>query len=192
MIQDIGIGSYNEPILLWMIDHRELFTVNVMKTFAFATDPIVIAIVVSAAAAYWGYLKREIWRPFLLISTVALTAGITTFIKVITENMRPPVSEMVAPLELDYSFPSGHTLIVIICLLLIGYFICSRGASAKCTAIWATTVVIGVSVIAFSRLYLGYHWLTDIIASVGLGFMIFAAVVVIDMIFRSDIKKLKY
>ena len=192
MLNDVGIGSYNGSILLWMVNHRESFITSIMKILTSAADPIIIAIIVSTVAAYWGYLKREIWRPFLLISTVMLTAGITTLIKVVTSNMRPPVIDMITPFELDYSFPSGHTLIIIICLLVIGYFICSRNSSKRCTTIWITTATIGVSLVAFSRLYLGYHWLTDVVASVGLGLMIFAAVIIIDILFRSKVKKLNY
>lgn len=192
MLQGVGSGTYNETLLTWMVNHRDSFLTGVMKFLTSAADPVIIAVVISAIAAYWGYLKREIWRPFLLIGTVMLTAGITSLIKIITANMRPPVNEMVAPLELDYSFPSGHTLIIIICLLVIGYFICSRGVSRIYSITWGLVALFGVSLIAFSRLYLGYHWLTDVVASVGLGFIIFATVVVIDVLFKSKVKKLKY
>lgn len=192
MLQNVGIGSYNESVLLWMTANRSSILTGIMKLLTSAADPVVITVMISAVAAYWGYTKKEIWRPFLLVSTAIVTAIITTFIKVLTENSRPPQSAMVAPLELDFSFPSGHTLIIIITLLTVGYFVISRNATKRNIYTWVTTATLGVTVIAVSRLYLGYHWLTDVIASIGLGFMIFATVIIIDVLFRSNVKKMKY
>ena len=106
-------------------------------------------------------------------------------------NGRPAQINMIAPFEMDYSFPSGHTISVIVCLLVLGYLIYSRHYSSGRFFGWAIITIIGTAIVAISRLYLGYHWLTDVVASIGLGFIILALVIFIDRIFVSRFKKLE-
>ncbi|AUI88660.1 phospholipid phosphatase [Vibrio azureus] len=63
--------------------------------------------------------------------------------------------------EKDYSFPSGHTIFVAICLVFFGGLFLQAGSylSAAVLLLWATGV-------AFSRLWLGMHRVEDLIGSV--------------------------
>ncbi|GEM77286.1 phosphatidylglycerophosphatase B [Vibrio sagamiensis NBRC 104589] len=63
--------------------------------------------------------------------------------------------------EKDYSFPSGHTIFVAICLVFFGSLFLQAGSylSAAVLLLWATSV-------AFSRLWLGMHRVEDLIGSV--------------------------
>lgn len=191
MLQNFGIGVYNQPVLSWMVEHRESFITIMMKMWTSVASPIIVGTIIGTIAVIWGIAKREIWRPMLLFIMVVSTGIITAVVKLSTESLRPPKIEMIAPFETGYSFPSGHTLIVTISLLIIGYLICSRQSSRKRISIWLTTTIVGILVIAASRLYLGYHWFTDISASIGLGFMIFAMAIIIDVLVRKNVKNVK-
>jgi undecaprenyl-diphosphatase len=73
-----------------------------------------------------------------------------------------------------FSFPSGHTLIAFVFVLLIIYFfkkeIKMRGINYL-VALFGTFFIVFIGV---SRLYLRLHWFTDILGSVFLGVFIFA------------------
>ncbi|NCQ54076.1 phosphatase PAP2 family protein, partial [Candidatus Saccharibacteria bacterium] len=129
-----------------------------------------------------------IWRPVLLIGSAGAAAILSTIIKSITINSRPITDNMIAPFETDYSFPSGHTIIVVTFLLVLGYMICSRNSNLARIIIWEIIVVVGFVLIATSRLYLGYHWLTDVTASLGLGLIILGASIFVDIIISKYIK----
>ena len=181
MSKNIGLSNFNQPVLDWMISHRKPQITDTMKIITESANPLVFVVAISIISGLWVIVKREIWRPFLLISSVGFAAGLSTVLKTVTANSRPPIGNMIAPLELDYSFPSGHTIGVFVFLLVIGYLLCSRRSSDTKIFICATLTAIGTGLVAGSRLYLGYHWLTDIIASIGLGFTILAFVVFIDI-----------
>nr|WP_083652196.1 phosphatase PAP2 family protein [Photobacterium proteolyticum] len=63
--------------------------------------------------------------------------------------------------ETNYSFPSGHTIFAAVCVVFWGGFFWHRRqlAAASLLILWATGVGI-------SRIWLGMHWPTDILASI--------------------------
>ncbi len=182
MTQNYGIGAFNQPVLDWMISHRSSSITNIMKIITDSANPIMFVAIVGTIAGLWVIIKREIWRPILLVGSVGFVAGLSTLLKIVTANSRPLTTDMIAPLEIDYSFPSGHTIGVIVSLLTLGYLLYSRRSSFGRIFGWVFATVLGTALVATSRLYLGYHWLTDVIASVGLGLIILALVITADLI----------
>lgn len=194
MIEQSGIGQYNQLILDWMSTHRDPMINSIMQIATTTASPTFFIIAVSTGSFLWAYKKREIWRPFLLAITMAITAGLSTIIKILTMNERPPVIDMVPPLELDFSFPSGHTLSTFVLLLVTGYLFYSRYRDKDkyfWLVVWIIATISGTTIIAISRLYLGYHWLTDVAGSVGLGLIIFAIVIMVDKFITRRPKKSK-
>jgi undecaprenyl-diphosphatase len=63
----------------------------------------------------------------------------------------------------DYSFPSGHTMNAVVFYLALALVIWSiRGRRAGLAAM-AVAIIIALGV-GTSRIYLGYHYLTDVVA----------------------------
>ena len=182
MQQNTGIGALNQPILSFIIKHRDSNVTNVMKIITSVVNPLSFAIVIFVVASIWAFFKRGIWRPILLAIAISIATILSTILKAYIMNVRPPQTDMILPFELDYSFPSGHTIVIAVFLLVLGYLVCSRHSSNGRVSSWIIVTIIGVGAVATSRLYLGYHWLTDVIASVGLGLIILAFMIFIDRI----------
>lgn len=185
-----GLGVFNQPLLSWIINHRDSSITNVAKIITSIASPLLFAIIVVGTATIWAFVKREAWRPFLLIASVVIAAATSTLLKAITMDARPPQINMIPTFETDFSFPSGHTISMIVFMLIFGYLIYSRNYSKLRFWGWAIAALIGTGLIATSRLYLGYHWLTDVIASIGLGFIILALIIFVDRIFICRSEKL--
>ena len=131
-------------------------------------------------------------RPRGEATGAAVAAGTSTLLKIVFMDARPPHIDMIPTFEYDFSFPSGHTIGVAVFLLVIGYLIYSRQFSKKLFWVWISVAVFGTSIIAFSRLYLGYHWLTDIVASVGLALIVLSIVIFVDTFFIRKYKSKQY
>ncbi len=98
-------------------------------------------------------------------ATIALAGvgaiGLNIFLKKLFARDRPQLWERVVDVRF-YSFPSGHAMISMVIYGLLGYFLASRFPRQKWW-IYSLTVVL-IAGIGFSRLYLGVHWPTDIVA----------------------------
>jgi undecaprenyl-diphosphatase len=184
MKQQNGFGAFNQPVLAWMVNHRFAFLTEVAKIVTTSASLWSVVISVGLIVAAWIFLKKEVWRPSLLAIAMGLSALTSTILKLLTMDIRPPQVNMVPMFEIDYSFPSGHTLAIAVFLLVLGYLVYSRHYSFGRFFGWMMVTVFGTGIIALSRLYLGYHWLTDVIASVGLAFIIMAIMIFIDQIFH--------
>lgn len=111
----------------------------------------------------WLYLRQRSLRTFIAVGlTAAAAVGVAGLIGLVDYVPRPFVAEHFVPLiqhSADSSFPSDH-------LAALG---------AVCGAAWftarrlsAATAVVAAAV-AFARVYVGVHWVTDVAAGFGLG-----------------------
>jgi len=182
MSQNVYIGTYNQKVLSWLIAHRNAQITAIMSIVSLVSSPIALSVFILIIAIIWSIIKREIWRPLLLASTMVVGAFLSIILKLAIANNRPPQISMVLPIETSYSFPSGHVLGATVFLLTLGYLIFSRRSNILLTFFWTILAALVIAAVALSRLYLGYHWTTDTIASLGLGFVILSVAIFIDRI----------
>jgi undecaprenyl-diphosphatase len=191
MRQAIGLGALNQPTLDWMVSHRTDPVTVLMKVITSIANPYFFAFFIGVFIIIWVFLKRELWRPILLACSMAVAASTSTLLKTVFMDARPPQINMIPAFEYDFSFPSGHTIGMAVFLLVLGYLIYSRNFSTQRLWAWIAVALGGTGLIACSRLYLGYHWLTDILASIGLALIILAIVIIADIIFERKYKDIK-
>ena len=96
---------------------------------------------------------------------MAVSASLTVGVKLLVDRARPGADIRLGPVDSTYSFPSGHTLnsavflgLVAILLVPLLHSRSRRIAATSCLALLAFGI-------GLSRIYLGYHWASDIAAS---------------------------
>jgi undecaprenyl-diphosphatase len=134
----------------------------VMNRLTDIGSTLVIIPVFLAAAVF--LLSRKRRGALLFLVVVSLGALILNgTMKVLFQRPRPALPwATVLP---DYSFPSGHTmnaLVFYVALALIAWSIAGRRVGLLAVAA-AAAIALGVGV---SRIYLGYHYLTDVVGGV--------------------------
>ena len=129
--------------------------------------PVIISWVLIVAFIF--YRKQWKMESYLMLGNLALAGILIVTFKNIYQRPRPEILHLVE--EKGFSFPSGHSLAVTI---MIGTLIVILSQRIKNT-VWRKIVQILLSSYIFSvlvsRVYLGVHYPSDVIASlcVGLG-----------------------
>lgn len=146
---------------------------EVMEDVSFFVSPVVSVVLVGLLALYAGIdIRRKILYPGALLIPLffALMIGIEVLGKVRVESPGPPFFMIKNPTTIfptyfvqeAYSYPSGHSARA---LFIFGAFclVTIRSWNKKIVAI----SIIGMSgiifIISLGKVYLGHHWLSDII-----------------------------
>lgn len=120
--------------------------------------------VVFVAVLGWLAWRRRWFAAAHWIGVVAFGAVVIWAMKAIVQIERPPIAY---PL-VDYAFPSGH---VTMSIMLYGFLAVMIAREHSGAGRWLPYVAAGtwVGTTALSRLYLGAHWLTDVLGGITLG-----------------------
>ncbi|HEY1041144.1 MAG TPA: phosphatase PAP2 family protein [Candidatus Paceibacterota bacterium] len=136
-----------------------------------------VIVVVGIAVAILLYLKKRYFYAHGLLISLCVGGILTYSIKNLVERGRPLYGLII---ESGYSFPSGHTLMA---TALIGFiiYIVYKYPDSKVFKITAIVLLILLLIsIAVSRIYLGVHYPTDVLA----GFLLGIISVLITLLFK--------
>lgn len=121
-----------------------------------------------------------IWRLWLeealLFGAGIFFAGLLTqFLKLLIGRMRPPDGARV--LWDGYSFPSGHALGATVFYGFLLFLILRYSKNNWIRKLFSAILPLLILLIGASRVYLGVHWVTDVIAGWAIGGIILAAII---------------
>ena len=177
--QHNGLSSADPSHLRFFIDHRDSLLVHIAKAVTvLGAVPILVVLAVVAAGLLW-------WRGKPLVIAVApavslvVAGGVASVTKAVVGRPRPPIGFRLVP-ETEPSFPSGHATDSAACYLalalIVAVFILRRPI-ARVAVVAAGAVM--TALVGASRLELGVHWPTDVLAGWALGIAAAVAVVLI-------------
>ncbi|MGX1162427.1 undecaprenyl-diphosphatase [Arthrobacter sp. SLBN-100] len=169
VVDDEGLASLDIPALEYSQTLRTPELDAFATSFTNVGGGIGMPIVASILTAWLTFLSRT-WRPIVLVGGAAMVSTLaTTLGKRLVGRTRPDHSEAVPPYESTPSFPSGHTLNTTVVIGVLLYIMCLQFQMlwARITAI--TAGVIFIIAMGLSRVFLGHHWLTDVMAGWLLG-----------------------
>lgn len=121
---------------------------------------------VSFVLMLWLFYKKYFHDLLFYFLCVAGATIAFSLIKVVVQRMRP-VSDIIS--VTGYSFPSGHATMATAVSLSVYMIFSKRVHSIGLRILLLFVCVAWVLIIAFSRVYLDVHWLSDVIAGLGLG-----------------------
>lgn len=110
-------------------------------------------------------------------------------LKFMFHRPRPTISPLV--IERSYSFPSGHAMNSFIFYGLLAYFSYHFFRNKTLTIVSSVGAVVLILLIGFSRIYLGVHYFTDVLAGYIAGFWWFITVLLVEhtLVFYKLFKK---
>ncbi len=174
------VAAIDGPFRTWLAStHSEALT-SAMIWLAIGFGPVVLPIVALIVVVAWSFFSKHFWRPLLLM--LGLLAGLVV-VQVITRVVgreRPPLDQMLFGTDMTPSFPSGHVAGAADFMLLIAYLVFSRRAHSTSTTLAYAAAGVLIIVAGVSRIYLGYHWPSDALASVFLAMAVLGGVIALD------------
>lgn len=121
------------------------------------------------------FCKNKKIKLFSIINLAVVSIG-NLLIKFILQRPRPSV---IIIAETGFSFPSGHTMMSMAFYGLLIYFIIKFCKNKPLKILSSIFIYLVIVMIAYSRIYLGVHYFTDIIG----GFMLGGVVLLLTIIF---------
>jgi undecaprenyl-diphosphatase len=180
VLQKNGLTVLDEPVRTWLLGIRSGPLTAVMIFLAIIFGPIGLPIIVLIVTVAWGLAAKHAWRPILLAAAMLTGVALAQIIGRSVGRGRPPVDLMLFGQDTTFSFPSGHVLGASDFLLVTAFLVFSRRQSTWPSVVGFAGAVVGIFFAAISRLYLGYHWTTDALASIFISFVVLGGVIMLD------------
>lgn len=175
-----GLQLLDRPVEQWFDARRSTDATGFMAVLAVVFGPVGMPVIVAVVLVVWIALARHLWRPILLLGGMVTGVVLAQVLAPIVRHPRPPVSLMLLAPDHTFSFPSGHVLGMSDFFLISAYLLASRVRRRSFTVPVVLIAVACVLAQVTSRLYLGYHWFTDVSASVALSLAIVGIIITID------------
>lgn len=129
-----------------------------------------ISVLVVFALMAVGFLLINGKRLSALLTVLGLAGGVTLSegLKTLFGRVRPPAEYQLVE-TLNASFPSGHALMATVFYLSVGVMLTRAFPKRRLRAYALTWAVVIVLLIGITRIYLGVHWASDVLAGWGIG-----------------------
>lgn len=159
------LARWDVSLAGWLVEHRSAVGLEVFRAITNLGSPIV-ALVIATIVCVVLYRRRQIADAALL--PVVLGGGelLNLVLKLSFHRARPEVGVV----HLDtYSYPSGHAMIATATCGAFAYLLWGRTRSGRTRILISAGMAAIVLLICFSRLYLGVHYLSDVLGAVAAG-----------------------
>lgn len=155
--------ALDEQMLQWMQAHHRpaLITLLLAVTHLHSTKAVL------AWSVLFGLVLARLRERYWML-TLALSVGggmlLNLVLKAAYERVRPRFEPPLLVLD-TYSFPSGHTAAAVAFYGVLAAFLVSRFHDARRRAACVAGAIAAVALVAFSRVYLGAHYPSDVVAA---------------------------
>ncbi|GAA4536977.1 phosphatase PAP2 family protein [Mycobacterium paraffinicum] len=169
VLEGDGIAGIDQPVTQWLAAHRDLWLTAALRAITVAGGPLFLTALAFPISVAAGWRCRS-WRPVVLALVGGGAVPLVLFTaKALVGRQRPPLP--FALIDADgYSFPSGHATGTA-AIMVISAWILTRWLIPWWTArvlVW-TIAIAAAFLIGFSRVYLGVHYLSDVLSGWMLG-----------------------
>ena len=154
--------TFDDAVLRWIEGHRSaVLDQMVLEITVLGAGIVLLMIVLVASVFLW--LTRHRWSVYILLTGVFGGQLLNRVLKNAFERPRPSSVEWVTEVQ-SLSFPSGHAMTSAITYLSVAYLVARLEPTPRLRATtWAMAILI-IVLVGLSRMYLGVHYPTDVLA----------------------------
>jgi len=178
------IVSLDVRLANWLYEHaRPPLTRAFLVVTTLGSSLVLIP--AAAAAALWLYRRRSPADALFVVLALGGALALNGLFKSVFERERPSFPDPLADASW-FSFPSGHASASVALYGALALLAARRLRSwwARCACIGAAAAL--AALIGFSRLYLGVHYLSDVLAGFSLGLVWLAGCTLVLILLRRE------
>ncbi len=153
------VQPLDEAVSLMVQGWRSSPLTAMMKVFSQLAHPIVL--VVFSFVLVFAVRQRKHWAP--IFTNLAISVMLNLSLKEVFARPRPMVVSRLV-LERGFSFPSGHSMAAAAFYGFSIYLIRRSNLSRAAKRTLSLICLLAIGLVGFSRIYLGVHYLTDVLA----------------------------
>jgi membrane-associated phospholipid phosphatase len=178
-----GVAAVDRPLLDAAIRARTPALDRALTVFTHLGGPLGMTIIAASITALMLWRWRSRTPLILMLITVAGSLTITLVGKRLVGRLRPPQIDAVPPYETSPSFPSGHALNSTAIAGMVAYLLLLH-LERRLARTLAVVLALGWALaIGASRVFLGHHWLTDVMMGWATGLAWLAVVITAHRLF---------
>lgn len=167
---DNGLSRADTAIRNLFQDLRTPVGDDIMTFITMLGDGVVIAAVAAVVIAY--LFARKAWRRATgLMIAIAGAAVFVPLFKMLFQRERPIDIYTGAD---ALSFPSGHATLTVVLFGIVAVLVAHDRSPLTKAGIFSLAVPL-IGAVAFSRIYLGAHWMSDVVGGIAFGTAMVAA-----------------
>ncbi len=164
---DGDLQQFDERVYSWSRDLRARHVTPFFTVLTIIGTPVGLGVILAIVAIPLALKKRYMWILYLVV-TSAVGGIINRLLKVFFARARPELTDMLRETS-GYSFPSGHAMGSTLVFGALMY-VAVRYFRTKNTRAFVVALCLSMIIaISFSRIYLGVHWSSDILAGIAAG-----------------------
>jgi undecaprenyl-diphosphatase len=110
-------------------------------------------------------LRRRFAEAILVLVVVAGGQALGTLVKSFVVRQRPPATQALIPLPGSYAFPSGHALAAVLLYGVLAFLLAREADTRRARIAVIAGALLLIGLVGLSRVYLGVHWPTDVLAA---------------------------
>src|SRR6202171_6004962 len=151
----------------WLHTHGSASVTTCMLLVTSFGSTVVVSCLAVLFGLYLLWRRQPYWLTAMVLSVFG-GMGVNKLLKFVVHRARPHFNDPILSLT-SYSFPSGHTMMATVLYGVLAAFLISR------TPRWPWRVLIVavagclILLVGFSRIYLGAHYLSDVLAALAEG-----------------------
>jgi membrane-associated phospholipid phosphatase len=164
VVHSAAVNHFDQRVTTSVVAHRSPALNALMKVMTWLGSWVAL-LVTAIVLLVLAFRKRLPWAA-VAVAVVAWggEAGGVALAKHVVRRQRPPKRIWLVSAH-GWSWPSGHTATAVLLFTVLATVVTCLGRSRRTLMVTWSTAILAMIVVGFSRIELGVHWSSDVIAA---------------------------
>lgn len=181
-VEGDDLSAYDPSVTSWVVAWRRGWLTGAAWVATHLGGALSLTVVTLLATA--GFLRAgRLRHAVVLLAAMVSSSVVTVLLKLAFARERPSIDLLLGDPASTFSFPSGHSFNTAVLVGTLAGFVVFSGARSRWKVLAALGAASAAGAVGLSRVYLAYHWLTDVLAgwSLAVAWLCLAALVVLHL-----------